>query len=231
MVQRRHVHPESFTIRHVRRKAAVLPVDGHLWLEEVSEAETDIATLVLAFLTCQLNISLITQSVDIPVEGLHEKRMPLEVMLMWLSALAIFSTIVVATCCCSSRFYYLRNYLAFWLAWAVERAGEWTMNLVWEDIWMARMCSAYLMSILSVACILLMMNFVEASDETQLRDQMLAKLSLDEQEAYVSALDRHTRNARATPTRDVACLAAMDVGLDPELMREISQALSLMVSV
>merc|ERR1712032_579061 len=108
-----------------------------------------------------------------------------------------------------------RGYLAMSMAWCFERAGEWTMNLVWKDIWMARIWSAYMLSVVSVACVLAVKKVVDKTQERQNRKKAIEDISPDELEFFLFELNRSDdTNARGK-----------ELGLDNGRMQDLRLAL------
>jgi len=113
-----------------------------------------------------------------------------------------------------------RGYLAMSMAWCAERAGEWTMNLVWDDIWMARIWSAYMLSIFSVACVLSMKAVVDKTQERLNRRKAIEHIPPEELEEYLHTLNRHLRKGIQHTNEK-----AVEEGLDESRMQELSSAL------
>jgi len=238
MMQRRVPAREGHDrYRRVRRNAPVedaSDANTHslpLWLEEVSEAEQDAAALVLGFLTLQILVSLITKSHHVPIHGLYQVRQPVEVLKMQLSA-AAFLVMLVAACAIKHflgtsigrSVFNFRGYLAMSMAWCFEMAGEWTMNLVWEDIWMARICSAYALSIFSMCCVLAMKSLVERTPERLRRKQAFANICNDDLEVYMYTLNRSLRQGDAATLAEASELAATAACMDSRQRRSLSRA-------
>jgi len=239
MMQRRVPAPErNSRYRRVRRSAPPeepsLLSEQHLplWLEELSEAEQDAAALVLGFLTLQMLVSLITKSHHVPIHGLHQVRQPIEVLKIQFSAVAFLIMLAVASAIKHSlgtsvgrSVFNFRGYLAMSMAWCFETAGEWTMNLVWEDIWMARICSAYALSIFSVGCVLAMKSLVDRTPERLRRKQSFADICPDDLELYMYTLNRSLRQGDAVTHAQASELAAMAACMDSKRMWRLSRAL------
>jgi len=229
-LERRLDTPHAYT--QVQHDANVAPGETAnmkipLWLEELAEAEQDAAALVLGFLTLQSLISLITGMKNVSVHDLHRERQFSEAALIQASAVMFLLVLVVVSFIMHSlgmnigrSTFNFRGYLAMSMAWCFERAGEWTMNLVWDDIWMARIWSAYMLSIFSVACVLAMKRIVDKTQERLNRRKAIEKISPDELEEYLHTLNCHLRQGV-----DQTNAKAVEEGLDESRMQELSSAM------
>lgn len=198
-----------------------------MWHEELSEAEQDAAALVLGFLTLQTLISLITGTEHVSIHGLHQERQFSDVACMQASAVMFLLLLVVVSVMAhfsgngvGHSIFNFRGYLAMSMAWCAERAGEWTMNLAWDDIWMARIWSAYMLSIFSVACVLAMKAIVDQTQERLNRRKAIENINPDELEEYLHTLNRHLRQGVEQTNAK-----AVEEGLDESRMQALSSAL------
>jgi len=115
-----------------------------------------------------------------------------------------------------------RGYLAMSMAWCLVRAEEWLMKLFWEDVWMARIWSAYSLSIFSVVCILPLNYLLNRTTERQRRSKAFA-MCPEKLEIFLSTLNCSLRNG--VDHVQAAEAAAIAADLDPNQQRELIQAL------
>lgn len=154
-----------------RRPVIRVQVEEGAWLEELEEAEKEAAALVLGYLTMNTCTALITHKSFIPVHGLHDPRTPREVLLMNMVALLFFLALVVSSCVTRAMgrmkksVFNFRAYLAMTMAWCFERGGEWTMHLWFEQFAMARIWSAFALSVLCVVCVAGVKVVVDSTQE------------------------------------------------------------------
>jgi len=94
------------------------------------------------------------------------------------------------------------------------------MNLVWVDIWMARIWPAYMLSIFSVACVLAIKAVVDQTQERLNRRKAIEDIPPEELEEYLQTLNRHLCiGVQHTNEK------AVEEGLDESRMQELSLAL------
>jgi len=139
---------------------------------------------------------------------------------MFLLLLVVVSATAHFWCKDGHSVFNVRGYLAMSMACSVERAGEWTMNLVWGDIWMARIWSAYMLSIFSVACVLAMKAVVDQTQERLNRRNAIENIGPDQLEEYLHTLNRHLHQGV-----DHTNEPALEECLDGNRMQLLSSAL------